>query len=137
MVKKVVNRRTPELEEEMKNHRQNYAKWRADNKKHKIGFYPIYNTFRDSYLSEISGGALKAYIYFGIHSGNETGECWHSVETMSDFFVVDARTIKKWIAELEDRGLIIRIQKGFKRVANTFILPYGRPDEGFNFNFDV
>lgn len=125
MAKRVALKNTPLLEKAMEKKRQNYALWRAENRERRLGFYPIYNTFKDSHLAEISGGALKAYIYFGIHSNNKTGECWHSVETIGEFFGVDARTVKKWVSELEERRLIIRYQKGFKRVANTFLLPYG------------
>ncbi len=67
---------------------------------------------------------MKAYIYFGMHANNSTGECWHSNERMCEFFEVDIRTMKKWVAELEERNLIRRVQVGYKRAANTFIIPY-------------
>jgi hypothetical protein len=117
-------KKTPELELEMEKYRSNYGEWKENNIRKKEGFFPIYNSFKFTHLSKISGGALKAYIYLGLHSHNKTGECWHSIEKISEFFQVDERTTKKWLAELEDFGLIVRIQKGFRRIANTFLVPY-------------
>lgn len=124
MQKRSANKGTKDIISKMENYRLEYEQWRDYNKKNDVGFFQIFNTFKSSHLADISGGALKAYIYFGIHAKNKTGESWHSTEVMSEFFNVDVRTIKKWIKELEDRGLIARIQKGYKRVANTFLLPY-------------
>lgn len=124
MNKKIAQKKTEELESTMSNYRKEHEEWKKGNLKKKIGFFPIFNPFKEKHLSEISGGALKAYVYLGLHANNSTGECWHSVETMSEFFQVDTRTMKKWIAELESRNLIRRVQKGFKRIANTFLTPY-------------
>ncbi len=66
------------------------------------------------------------YMYcFGFNVNNFTGECWISTEKIADYFKNDPRTVKKWFKELETLGLIVRIQNGYKRVANTFLLPYG------------
>ena len=75
-------------------------------------------------LKELSGNALKLYIYLGIYSKNETGESWHSVERIAEYFDCDKRTITRWFKELEDKELIFRVQKGYKRAANTFLKPY-------------
>lgn len=112
------------LDLQMDMYRQTYAKWKQKNKRDNVGFFQIFNTFKSDHLANISGGALKAYVYFGIHANNKTGESWHSIETLSEYFQVDPRTIKKWISELEDLGLISRVQKGYNRIANTFLMPY-------------
>ncbi|MDQ2085171.1 helix-turn-helix domain-containing protein [Herbivorax sp. ANBcel31] len=105
--------------------RRNYGKWRKDKLIKKDGFFIIYNDF---YISEklkhIKGNALKVYVYLGIHVKNETGECWHSVERIADYFEMDKRTVERALGNLEELELIQRIQKGFKRVANTFLKPY-------------
>jgi hypothetical protein len=105
--------------------RQEYREWKEQNRKTSKGFFLIYNTFvNDGILKNISGNALKLYIYLCTFSRNDTGESWHSVEKISEYFEVDKRSIKRWFAELEEKRLIIRIQKGYKRVANTFLRPY-------------
>lgn len=115
---------------EMDELRRNFREWREHQKEDKKPFFAVYSEFKDTHLSEISGGALKVYMFIGFHVNSFSGECWVSVETMADFFKNDKRTVKKWLQELEDRGLITRIQKGYKRIANTFLLPYGgEPNE--------
>jgi len=105
--------------------RGNYLTWKTSNIASKQGFFPIYNDFETKgTLKEISGNALKLFIYLGIHSKNDTGESWHSAERIADYFDCDKRTVMRWFEELEDKGLIKRIQKGYKRVANTFLCPY-------------
>jgi len=111
---------------EMEELRSNYARWKAFKKESGSTFFMIYTDFKDSHLKDISGGALKLYVYLCFHVNNFTGECWHSVDSIADFFGNDPRTVKGWFAELEDRKLIIRIQKGYKRIANTFLLPYSK-----------
>lgn len=128
MKKKTANKRTIETDLQMNRYRMQYSKWKHKNHMEKMGFFPLFNSFKNSHLKTISGGALKAYLYFGFHANNDTGESWHSVERMSDFFEVDLRTVKKWVAELENQGLIERIQIGYKRAANTFLKPYYEPE---------
>ncbi|MGN7170848.1 helix-turn-helix domain-containing protein [Paenibacillus cellulositrophicus] len=131
MAKKSANKKTLELEFQMDKLRENHQSWKKKNHANRVGFFPIFNDFKYTHLSEISGGALKAYIYFGVHANNNTGECWHSAEKMGQYFGVDIRTIKKWIAELEERNLIERIQVGYHRVANTFLIPYEAAEDVF------
>lgn len=114
-------------DEEMNRLRMNHSEWKEWTKKEKKSFFVIYSSFKNSHLKDISGGAMKLYIYLGFHVNNTTGECWHSVETISDYFGNDPRTVKKWFQELEERKLIMRIQKGYKHIANTFMLPYDYP----------
>jgi Helix-turn-helix domain len=105
--------------------KESYSLWREKNKKMNKPFFMIHNDFEHLFLKDISGGALKLYIYLGFRSKYQTGESWESVETVSSFFGKDPRTISKWFAELEDIGLITRKQKGFKMKATTFLRPYG------------
>lgn len=116
-------------EKEMEELRNQYGKWKEDMRVRNEPFFMIYKLFQEEHLSDISGGALKLYIYLGFHANNFTGECWHSVEKIADFFGNDQRTVQKWFKELEEKGLVIRIQKGYKWIANTFILPYGEKGE--------
>jgi len=122
--KEVYNRQMEEI-------RIEHKQWREKRRDQNSPFFMIYTDFKDIYLKEISGGALKLYLYLGFHVNTFTGECWHSVDSIAEFFRNDPRTVKKWFEELEERGMVKRIQSGYKRIANTFLLPYGgeRTDE--------
>jgi len=113
-------------EAEMERLREEYRKWKVLTQKINTPFFIIYNDFKEEHLEDISGGALKLYLYLGFHSKNYTGESWHSVDAIAGYFGRDKRTIKGWFKELEERKLIKRIQRGFKWKANTFLLPYGK-----------
>lgn len=105
--------------------RKDYQLWRIENTGQKQTFFIIYKKFLDdNHLRNLSGNSVKLYLYLGFHSNNKTGESWHSIEAISNYFNCDERTIKRWFKELEDHNLIKRIQKGYKRVANTFLIPY-------------
>ncbi len=117
-------------EPEMESLRNDYSVWREQNREAKTPFFIVYKDFEEEHLREISGGALKLFLFFGFHTNNFTGECWVSSPTIADFFKVDERTVKRWIEELEARGLIKRIQTGYKRVANTFLIPYRHSKQG-------
>ena len=112
-------------ETEMKTYRNNYQEWKKHRKDTTSPFLIIYKDFQDDLLREISGGALKLYIYLGFNSSNFTGECWISAPEIASYFRNDARTVKGWFAELEELGLLKRVQTGFKRKANSFLQPYG------------
>lgn len=105
--------------------RENYADWRDELYRMNKPFFMIHSDFKYQYLKDISGGALKLFIFLGMHSKYNTGESWYSVEEVSNFFDKDQRTIAKWFSELEKIGLIFRAQDGFNRKANTFLKPYG------------
>lgn len=105
--------------------RQNYSVWRDELYIMNKPFFMIHSDFKYQYLKDISGGALKLFIFLGMHSKYNTGESWYSVEEVSRFFDKDQRTIAKWFSELETIGLIFRAQDGFNRKANTFLKPYG------------
>jgi hypothetical protein len=105
--------------------RHEYHEWRNQQRKNLTGFFVIYNTFKDSgILKNISGNACRLYVYLGIVSKNETGESWYSADSIAEYFDCDKRSVKRWFEELEEEGLIIRVQKGVMRAANTFLKPY-------------
>jgi hypothetical protein len=105
--------------------RNNYRLWRRYNKLNNKGFFVVYNDFKETnILSRISGNACRLYLYLGIVSKNETGESWHSNELIAEYFNCDIRSVKRWFVELQQVGLINRVQKGAMRRANTFLLPY-------------
>lgn len=101
-----------------------HKEWRAWTRKNKVGFFPIFTKDFVKKLPDISGNALKLYIYLGSFANNETGELIVSVKKMEDDFQCSRRTVQKWIEELVDLKLIKRIQPGYKRFTYTFIVPY-------------
>lgn len=105
--------------------KESYSVWREETKEINKPFFMIHNDFEHLFLKDISGGALKLFVYLGFRSKYQTGESWESIETVSSFFGKDPRTVSKWFAELENIGLIVRKQKGFKMTATTFLRPYG------------
>lgn len=116
-------------ETQMNDLRNEYKSWKKKMKIEGQPFFMIYKTFQNEHLADISGGALKLYMYLGFQSNNFTGESWHSVETIADYFGNDPRTVQKWFKELEDRHLIQRVQRGYKWISNTFLLPYGKESD--------
>lgn len=102
---------------------QNHKEWRNYNFKNKEGFYPVFSDFKE-YLSEISPGAITLFIYFGLYSNNQTGECRHTIDNISKNLDKSTRTISNWIKELEDFKLIERIQTDYNTPSKTYIIPY-------------
>lgn len=105
--------------------REKHEIWRKDLQEMNKPFFMIPTDFKHLYLKELSGGALKLYLFLGFHSKYYTGESWYTSEEISYFFEKDARTIANWFKELETIGLIFRAQKGVHMKANTFLQPYG------------
>lgn len=103
--------------------RHYYQTWRKHNVKEKAGFFPVFNDFKE-FLKQLSPGAIQLYLYLGIHSGNWTGESYHDLETMAEFFGVSERTIRNRLNELEEAKLIRRMQLRPNSVSHTFLLPY-------------
>ena len=68
-------------------YKEKYKEWKKNMSKSQLSmnFFMLYKNF-DEYLKEISSGALKLYLYYGFHSKNETGESWHSIETIRKIF---------------------------------------------------
>ncbi|HAT4302981.1 TPA: helix-turn-helix domain-containing protein [Clostridium perfringens] len=105
-------------------YKEKYKEWKKNMSKSQLAmnFFMLYKNF-DEYLKEISSGALKLYLYYGFHSKNETGESWHSIETISKYFEVSERTINNWNKELIDKGLIFRNSKDNRKNKITYLLP--------------
>lgn len=105
--------------------RQNHEIWKNKLMEMNKPFFMIPTDFSTLFLKDISGGALKLYIFLGLYSKYRSGESWYANDQIGTFFDKDPRTISKWFKELEDLGLIFRAQKGINMKANTFLLPYG------------
>lgn len=106
-------------------HRVSYKKWKESSLEN-IGYFPVFQTFKDSYiLKEISGNALKLYIYLGLHTGNKSGETWITIDSMSRYFGKSPRTISNWLEELLRFDLIERYQFKPDTPSHTFLKPYG------------
>jgi len=86
------------------------------------GWFPIFSEFRDTgLLRDISGNALKLYIYLGIISRTISGECWPSLRQIGEYFGKSERTISTWMDELRRFGLIERIQPDYTSSSVTFL----------------
>lgn len=91
-----------------------------------FGFFPIFQPFKEGFLlRNLSGNAIRLYVYFGLMSGNDTGETWVSIDSIASYFGKSKRTISDWIKELEEAKLIERMQLKQNGVAHTFLVPYG------------
>lgn len=102
-----------------------YKAWKSDALNH-FGFFPIFQPFKESFhLRNLSGNAIRLYLYFGLVSGNETGESWVGIDSIAKYFGKSKRTISDWIKELEEAKLIERMQLKQNGVAHTFLCPYG------------
>ncbi|KEI09441.1 hypothetical protein Z957_04525 [Clostridium sp. K25] len=116
--KKLTNSQKAEL------YKKNYSTWKQtglDN----YSYFLIFKGFIESYkLKNISGNALKLYIYLGMYSKNNTGEIWHSTYTIAKYFNKSERTIRTWSKELEDMYLIKKMQLEFNGVSHTYLQPY-------------
>ena len=75
-----------------------------------------------SLLPYLNDGAVKLYLYYMIAANSNTGESWHSADTISRKLHVTERSIANWNNQLEDLGLIYRTNNKRKSKA-TFVLP--------------
>lgn len=107
------------------NLKRTHQEWKEQNFESNKPFFPIHSDFLNLFLKDISGPALKLYVFLGLHAKYHSGESWYSLPELSEFFRKDPRTVANWAKELEDLGLIVREQKGFKMKATTFLRPYG------------
>ncbi|GIO35527.1 hypothetical protein J41TS12_03880 [Paenibacillus antibioticophila] len=103
--------------------KKEHAIWRESLFAKKEGFFPLFSGFKE-YLPKLSNGAVTLFIYIGLHSNNETGECFHSVDRIASFLKKTPRTINSYFKELEEAGLIERLQLRLNGVSHTFIRPY-------------
>lgn len=107
------------------NLRTTYSRWKNTKSERRTGFFMVYNDFKDyGLLKHISGGALKCYLFLGIVSKNDSGECWYTVESIANYFEVSPRTVSNWLKELERMNLIKKLQFHPNEPAHTFLRPY-------------
>ncbi|MBP1044626.1 helix-turn-helix domain-containing protein [Vagococcus sp. BWB3-3] len=118
-----------------------YEIWRQEQFEKKIGFFPVFSDFKP-YMKKLSPGAISLYVYFGLHANHKTGEVFHSVATIANFFNKSPRTISNWIYELESERLIERHQQKVNSVSHTYLVPYNwqsgylKTEDDFKFKFD-
>lgn len=104
--------------------RNNYKRWKFDGLD-EAGYFIIFQGFLETgKLREISGNALKLYIYLGINSNNFEGIVWHSNEKISKYFGKSERTIRSWMKELEDLDLLKRMRLKYDGNVYTYLQPY-------------
>ncbi|MEX3922278.1 helix-turn-helix domain-containing protein [Paraburkholderia sp. BR10872] len=106
--------------------KKEYTDWREANFYGQTGFFPVFKDM-SLYLPYLSPGATTLYLYIGLHSNNITGECFHSLEKMSTYYNKSIRTISNWVKELEEIGLIERLQLDMNAVAHTYLKPFPNP----------
>ena len=123
-----------------KRYKSEYEAWKKHRIAEKHGFFQIWQDFREFLpQNQLTGGALRLYLFFGIVSNNWTGHSWHSVKRIAKELGCGERSVLKWARELSDAGLIYRSQKKLNGVAHTYLRPYGpRPDQvgGASINSD-
>lgn len=107
--------------------RKEHSMWRDTNFIEKKGFFPVFYEFKEK-LPQLSGGAVSLFLYFGLHSNNQTGESFHNIDRIAKFFGKSTRTISKWITELEEAELIERIQLELNGSSHTFLKPYKKEE---------
>lgn len=105
--------------------RKEHSQWRDEQFASKAGFFPVFYDLKD-YLNHLSSGGISLFIYLGLHSNNQTGECYHDLKRIAKYFNKSTRTISTWFKELEDAGLIEKLQLEPNTVAHTFIRPYSK-----------
>lgn len=109
--------------------KNNYNAWKNEGLS-QGGYFIIFNGFQHSNkLKNISGNALKLYVYLGINSNSKTGEVWHSNTTIAKYFNKSERTIRGWMKELEDLNLIKRMQLEFNGNSHTYLQTYSMSTE--------
>lgn len=101
-------------------HRE-WRKWTKDSRK---GFFPVFTPDFINKTKDVSGNAIKLYLYLGAHIDNQAGYTIVSVETIAEAFKTTKRSVQNWMKELKKHNLILRIQPGFKQPTYTFLLPY-------------
>ncbi len=103
-----------------------YYNWKKSNLE-KGMYFIIFNEFVDQkILKNISGGALKLYIYFGLNTFYVYGSSYNnqSVKEIADYFNKSERTINNWIQALEKMKLIKRHRESIKDHSKTQLIPY-------------
>lgn len=116
--KKLKNSQKAEL------YKKNYYNWKQTGLDSNSYFLIFKGFLESNKLKNISGNALKLYIYLGMYSKNNTGEVWHSTRRIAKYFDKSERTIRTWSKELEDLHLIKKMQLEFNGVSHTYLQTY-------------
>lgn len=128
------NLRNSEKSEVMKN---NYGRWKLE-ALDEVGYFVIFQGFLENgKLKNISGNALKLYIYLGLNSNNFEGIVWHSNGKIARYFKKSERTIRSWMNELETLSLIKRMRLKYNGNVYTYLQPYAykyNPEAEHDFN---
>jgi DNA-binding Lrp family transcriptional regulator len=104
--------------------RRNYKEWKLSSLD-EAGYFIIFQGFSENgILRDISGNALKLYIYLGINSNNFEGVVWHSNSRIAKYFNKAERTVRTWMKELEDLNLIKRMRVKYDGEVYTYLKPY-------------
>lgn len=104
--------------------RNYYRAWRDTSSVRSAPFFQLFKEFMESdHLKELEDGAIKLYLYYGFFANNDTGESWHSVERIAEYFGVQTRTVEKWNRSLKEAGLIHR-EKDRRKSNSTFLIPF-------------
>lgn len=99
----------------------NYKTWRESSKESNQNFYILPHEFKE-YLPLIHTSAINLYMFYCLHSKNEGGDSWYSLESLSKELGASTKSINNWNKELENLGLIYR-EKNTKKSSTTFLLP--------------
>ncbi|MEY8285636.1 helix-turn-helix domain-containing protein [Lachnospiraceae bacterium 50-23] len=110
--------------EKAERYKKNYNDWKKEGL-YSQGYFIIFNSFiKNNILKQISGNALKLYIFLGSYTDNFTGECWVSIDTIAKYFNRTSRAVSYWIKELEEYNLIRRLQLKPNDSSHTYLQPY-------------
>lgn len=110
-------------------YKDKYKKWKKYSLQNE-GYFPVFSGFKEKYyLRNLSGGAVKLYIYLGLASKSWTGETWVSLTQMAAYFQCSKRTINNWLKELQELGLVKRMQLELDGPCYSFLQPYGEMND--------
>lgn len=110
--------------EKSKRIRKAYRMWKIE-ALDEAGYFVIFQGFLENgKLKDISGNALKLYIYLGLNSNNLDGVVWHSNKRIGEYFGKSERTIRLWMNELESANLIKRMRLKYNEKVYTHLQPY-------------
>lgn len=101
-----------------------HREWKQWAFKYKRGFFPIFTPDFMKKFKDVSGNALKLYLYLGTYINNQDGYALVGIETISKDLKATKRTVHNWFQELREHRLVIRIQPGYKQPTFTCLLPY-------------
>lgn len=104
--------------------KNNYMQWKIEALDNSGYFIIFQGLLENDILKNISGNALKLYIYLGINSNHINGVVWHSNAKIASYFGKSERTIRTWMKELDDLFLIKRMRLEYDGFVFTYLQPY-------------